>query len=93
MPPPPVEKPKTSIWPIALAAVLAIMVLVALSFLTMGFFALVVIIGGVVFGVAALHYLVWGWWLSDLLKDEAAEQRTAHDPSRPSDSPRLNDDR
>jgi hypothetical protein len=35
------------------------------------------VIGGI-FGVAALHYLVWGWWLGSMIKQEEDEDDEGH---------------
>jgi hypothetical protein len=68
--------------PLLLAAGVGIMILTALVMLTGGYLGLVIVVGGGVFAMAAFHYLVWGWWLSDKLRrDEAeAERRAALGP-------------
>jgi threonine/homoserine/homoserine lactone efflux protein len=48
-------------------------VLVVLSILTIGFFIYVLIIAGVIAAFAGLHYLIWGWWMSDLVAGEREE--------------------
>ena len=74
-----------------------LIIFVALAFLTGGFLALVVVVAGGVFALAALHYLVWGWWLSKLLyEEEAAEnarrEQDALDGQSPPDDGRPEDD-
>jgi hypothetical protein len=72
---PPDESPRGSSWlPIALAAVLFGFVCVVLIFLTVGFFGSILVMAGGLFGFAALHYVVWGWWLSKLIRDEVAAE-------------------
>ncbi len=41
---------------------------VALVFLSLGFLAPLVVIGGLVFLFTAFHYLVWGWWLGRVVR-------------------------
>ena len=53
-----------------------------------------IVVGGGVFALAAFHYLVWGWWLSEKLYREEAEadsQRRAEgcSPARGGLVPRL----
>ncbi len=64
------EKPRGSWLAIALVAIVGMMCAGALIFLTLGWFGLVLIIGGGIFGLAALHYCVWGWWLTKVLREE-----------------------
>lgn len=59
-----------------LAAVLALGVFLGLFFLTLGAIGPMVIIGGGVFALAAFHYIVWGWWLGRLIRDEADEKES-----------------
>jgi predicted membrane channel-forming protein YqfA (hemolysin III family) len=70
MPPPVPEKPRTSIVPLLLAGVLAVMVFAGLFFLTLGWMGPVLLIGMVIFGMGAFHYVVWGWWLSRYIRDD-----------------------
>lgn len=68
------ENAKPSGWlSLLLAAGVGLMILLALVMLTGGYLALVIFVGGGVFAMAAFHYLVWGWWLSDKLYREEAE--------------------
>lgn len=48
------------------------MLLVVLIFLTQGVFLPVLLLGGLVFVVTGLHYLVWGWWLGDYIRRQEA---------------------
>lgn len=39
-----------------------------------------VIIAGAIFGLAALHYLIWGWWLSKAIRRQVEdEERSSND--------------
>src|SRR5580704_16864720 len=67
-----VEPPRGNWLGILLAAVAGVVIFAGLLFLTGGFLALVLVVGGGVFALAALHYLVWGWWLSKMLYEEEA---------------------
>ena len=59
-------------------------VCVVLIFLTVGFFGSILVMAGGLFGFAALHYLVWGWWLSKFIRDEvAAEDEEAGRSAKP----------
>jgi hypothetical protein len=40
----------------------------ALVFLSLGFLAPLIVIGGLVFLVTAFHYVVWGWWLGRVIR-------------------------
>ena len=77
--PPEEQKPTRSFLPIALALAVLLLVCTGLFFLSLGFFGVVLVMGGGVFAVAALHYIVWGWWLSKIIRDdveaEEAEER------------------
>lgn len=44
-----------------LAGMALLFILVALSFLTLGYFAPVIFLGLAVFALIGLQYLVWGW--------------------------------
>ena len=75
-PPPPTRpdlaEPRTSRRGAWLAIFLTFAVLVgaylALVFLSLGFLAPLVVIGGLVFLFTAFHYLVWGWWLGRVIR-------------------------
>jgi len=59
--PEPPEKPRGSWLAILLMGSGALAVVVILTFLTLGFFGPIVVLGLVIFGVIGLQYLVWGW--------------------------------
>jgi hypothetical protein len=58
---------------IALGLTLALLTCIVLFFLTIGFFGMVLVIVGGIFAFAAVHYLVWGWWLSGVIRDDVGE--------------------
>jgi len=67
-----------------LVGCLSLVVLGALLVLTLGYIGPVIAIGAGIFSLAALHYLVWGWWLSRYIRDaEGAPDENAPD-NRPS---------
>jgi hypothetical protein len=71
----------SSLLPIALAVVLFGAVCVVLIFLTVGFFGSILVMAGGLFGFAALHYVVWGWWLGKVIRDEVATEEAEDDSS------------
>lgn len=72
----PAETRSGSLVPLTLAGLLLVVVCAVLFFLTLGGFAIVVIVGTLAFSMAALHYLVWGWWLGKMIRDDVeAEER------------------
>jgi len=75
MPKPEAPRPSKSWISILLAAMLAAMVAIGLMFLTLGVTGIVILIGAGVFGLAALHYLVWGWWLTRSIREEQEAER------------------
>ena len=56
--------------PIFMAATLLMLVCVVLFFLTIGFFGSVLVVMALLFGFAGIHYVIWGWWLSRIVRDE-----------------------
>ncbi|WP_254511001.1 hypothetical protein [Anatilimnocola floriformis] len=70
-PPPPDfnEKPRSSAWTIVLAGVGLMFAIVALTFLTLGYFSLVVMIGAGVFMLIGAQYLIWGWLLERIYRN------------------------
>jgi fatty acid desaturase len=50
------------------------MVIVTLTFLTIGYFGPVLIVGAVMACIVLFHYVVWGWWLEKVLRKAAAEE-------------------
>jgi hypothetical protein len=62
------EKPPSSIWPLVLAGVTLLFVMIGLSFLTLGYFAFVPALGIAIFLLIGLQYLVWGWWFERIYR-------------------------
>jgi uncharacterized membrane protein YphA (DoxX/SURF4 family) len=50
-----------------------LLAVVALSFLTLGWFAPVLAVVAVVGGIVLFHWVVWGWWMQKLLEEAQAE--------------------
>ena len=59
---------------ILLALVLAGLVFAGLFLLTSGSVVVAALIAGAIFGVAALHYILWGWWLSGIIHQQVEEE-------------------
>jgi hypothetical protein len=71
--------------PIMLASLLAAVVCIVLFFLTLGGFGMVLAIGGGVFAFIGLHYVVWGWWLSRMIREEVEQEERGSEAKNPSD--------
>jgi hypothetical protein len=72
---PDTKQPAGSSWlSIQLALILLSVLSVGFFLLTGGMFAWVFAVGGVFFVMTVLHYLVWGWWLGKMIRDEADEE-------------------
>ena len=69
------SKPRSSCLPILLALGLALLVFAVLFVLTSGKIGYAAIAAGVIFGIAALHYVVWGWWLSGVIRRQVDEEQ------------------
>jgi hypothetical protein len=62
---------------VLMALGLAALVFVGLFMLSGGAVAPAAVIAGIIFGVAAFHYIVWGWWLSGMIRQQVEdEERT-----------------
>ena len=72
--PPAAPEPKRSAWTLVLAAVGVLLAVVVLSFLTLNTFGFAVVVVAGIFAFAAVHYLVWGWWLSREIRREVEEE-------------------
>jgi uncharacterized membrane protein len=82
-PPPESRAAGGSALPIILAALLALVVGAVLIVLTIGFFFNVMAAIAILFGVGALHYVVWGHWLSQSIREEAeADEQYAQTDAR-----------
>ena len=62
------EKPRTTWWSLVLAGIALLFIMVALSFLTLGYFAPVVVLGIGVFAMIGIQYLVWGWYFEKIYR-------------------------
>lgn len=70
LPPAPQEPQRGTSWlSIFLATMLALFALSALFFITQGVLGGVMVVGGVIFAITALHYFVWGRWLEKVIRD------------------------
>jgi ABC-type branched-subunit amino acid transport system permease subunit len=85
-PPPPAPKPAASLWGIFLAGVGALLIACALGFLMIpiaGVALAAVVLVFVLVALAAFHYVVWGWWLSGVIRDDVeAEERAEAEEER-----------
>jgi uncharacterized membrane protein len=88
--PEPPSPQKGSAISIILAAILALVVGAVLIVLTIGVFANVMAAIAILFGVAALHYVVWGRWLMNSVRDEV-EAEEAIGSTNTEKRDRLND--
>jgi hypothetical protein len=75
--PEPPEKPRGSWLPIWLMGGGAVAVILVLTFLTLGFFGPMVLLGLAVFGIIGLQYLVWGWWFERMYRTPKDGEREA----------------
>ena len=64
------NEPRRSILSIVLAFVLLGVASAVLFLLTLGSFGQVIAIGGMIMLVIGFHYVVWGWWLGKIIRDE-----------------------
>ncbi|QDU25780.1 hypothetical protein ETAA8_08510 [Anatilimnocola aggregata] len=55
------DKPRTSYWSLVLVGIALLLCMTLLTFLTLGLFGPVILLGFVVFVVIGLQYLLWGW--------------------------------
>ena len=67
------QRPRGSWLSILLVLCAAVLITAGLVFLTLTWFALVVVIAAGIFALAAFHYVVWGWWLSKIVRHEEEE--------------------
>ncbi len=75
-------KPRGSFLAIVMMASGGLAVVVVLTFLTLGFFGPIFLLGLAVFGVIGLQYLLWGWWFERLYRSRSdAENPTSGDDS------------
>ena len=85
-----VQPPRGSWLSLLLVAIGALVGLAVLIVLTLGQMIFVLVIVAGIFGLAAFHYVVWGWWLSRMIRDE--EQADELEPPRSARQPDSNGD-
>ena len=71
---PDLPPPRRSVLSILLAFVLLGLASAVLFFLTLGSFGQVIVIGGIILLVIGFHYLVWGWWLGRVIREEESDE-------------------
>ena len=75
-PRPDFEPPRRRSWvPILLASVFAFMLAAIFSILTIGYFLPLFVLGGTLFAVIFLQYLLWGWWFERIYRQPAIRQQ------------------
>jgi hypothetical protein len=77
MPPPEAAKPRGSIWSIIIAGATALALFIGLFFLAGALGPIVLGVGlvlGAIYLIACLHYLLWGRWLGDAIRQEVEEE-------------------
>lgn len=60
-----------------LAGFLVLMALAVLAFLSQGYLIPVVLIATALFLYIFFHYVVWGWWLGNIIREEARQEEEA----------------
>lgn len=73
------EQPRGSWLAILLMAGVTGMLVVVLTFLTIGYFGPVLIVAAAMGCIVLFHYVVWGWWLGKVLRQAAAEEEARRD--------------
>jgi hypothetical protein len=75
-----------SLWGVMLAGVAALIIAAAVGFLMIPVAGVALGAAGLVFvfvAIAAFHYVVWGWWLSGVIREDVeAEERAAAEYER-----------
>lgn len=76
--PPPSPTPSSASWlAVLLALALGALAIAVLCLLTGGVLAFALAAALVIFGMAALHYLLWGWWLSTHIRRDVEDSHRA----------------
>lgn len=78
--PEPPEKPRGTWLAIVLMGSGALALIVVLTFLTLGFFGPLVLIGLGVFLIIGLQYLLWGWWFERIYRSQASDEEVRPRP-------------
>jgi hypothetical protein len=77
--PPESPKQRGSIWSVLIAGIVGLAMFVGLIFLAGALGPIVLGVGmilGAVYVIACLHYLLWGRWLGDAIRQEVEEEET-----------------
>lgn len=69
------EKPRGSWLAILLMGSGALAFVIVMTFLTLGFFGPIVVLGLAVFGIIGLQYLVWGWYFEKIYRSGRTVER------------------
>ena len=59
---------------VLMALGVAALVFVVLFMLSGGAIAPAAVLAAAIFGVAALHYVIWGWWLSGIIRQQVEDE-------------------
>lgn len=68
---PPAARSRGSLVSVVMALAAGTAITVVLALLTFNTFGVMVLVAGGLFVFIGLQYLVWGWWLGRMLRDEA----------------------
>ncbi len=58
----------------ASAALIAMAVLFGLALFSPNYALAFVLIGGAAFALPLFHYVVWGWWLGGMIREDVEEE-------------------
>lgn len=72
---------------VLMAGMLMMICLVGLAFLSQGFMIPVVMIAGCIFGYVFFHYIIWGWWLGSIIREEARQDEEAKAALKQAENP------
>ncbi len=72
---------------VLMAGMLVMICLVGLAFLSQGFMIPVVMIAGCIFFYVFVHYIIWGWWLGSLIREEARQDEEARAALKQAENP------
>ncbi|MDX1944671.1 MAG: hypothetical protein SFU86_04625 [Pirellulaceae bacterium] len=83
-PPPPTKPerepaPSGNWWSIPLLGLFAFGVATLLTFLTLGWFGPIVLLGFAIFGIIGLQYLLWGWWFERIYRSNLPPEGSERD--------------
>ena len=81
------EKPRLAWLSLALASLGLIAACVVLIFLTLGVFGPVLLIGVVLLLLVLFHFVVWGWWLGRIIRNEEEEEMTKYPTTKEARNP------